>query len=304
MSGKRNAGPTYPTKGNKEPAQTNLIAKQKKQAYEILYDEYLGEMIPYVIHEGKKRYPVDAIGRLFGYDEKHEMQLYRSNERYVQGYAIPLMIRGIRKTTSIPCITSAGLLILTGRAGLKRLPIERQDQVLKIVNFMAESTDMRLKGELIPRSEVENMIDIGSIKDDPKSIQGDNGLRRALFIKKVNEAHPSSPNTVNRLRNLSHNDQALLFGTGVPFEAGKHRKYSKEIAKKDSAQKMVSFAAIACGKIEINDINRFEREVFRGLPEQYIPDHLNDMIESTKQSTLLESGDDTDTQYLLENIEY
>lgn len=300
MSKKRNnAGTPNPTKGSKEPAQTNLIAKQKKEAYEILYDEYLGEMIPYVIYQGQKRYPVNAVGHLFGYDAKHETQLFRDNESFLAQFTISLPVTGKLKTTSIPCIDSKGLLIMTGKAPLQNMDSERQEQVIKIVEFMAESTDMRLKGDLIPRSEVENMIDIGSIKDDPKSIQGDNGLRRALFIKKVNEAHPSSPNTVNRLRDLSHNDQALLFGNGVPFEAGKHRKYSKDIAKKDSAQKMVSFAAIACGKIEINDINRFEREVFRGLPEQYIPDHLNEMIESTRQSRLEDHSD----EYLLDNKE-
>jgi hypothetical protein len=304
MSIKRNnAGTLDPTKGNKEPAQTNLIATRKKEAYEILYDEYLGEMIPYVVHEGKKRYPVNAIGRLFGYDEKHETQLYERNKEILKDNAYPLKIGGKERATLIWCVDSIGLLILTGRADMKRLPEKRINTVIKIVQMMAESTDMRLKGDLIPRSEVENMIDVGSIKDDPKSIQGDNSLRRALFIKKVNEAHPSSPNTVNRLKDLSHNDQALLFGPGVPFEAGKHKKYSKDVAKKDSAQKMVSFAAIACGKIEMNDINRFEREVFRGLPEQYIPDHLNDMIESTRQSTLLESGNDSGKQYLLENID-
>ena len=139
----------------------------------------------------------------------------------------------------------------------QRYDDEREDKLVRMRNWLTDNAEKILIGES------PQLVDLGSLKDDPKSIQGDNGLRRALFIKKVNEAHPSAPNTVKRLHALSHNDQALVRGPNVPFEAGAHKKYSKELALKDSAQKMVSFAAIACGKIEIDDINRFEREVFR-----------------------------------------
>lgn len=163
----------------------------------------------------------------------------------------------------------------------KRYDDERKTKLIDMRNWLSDTAEKILTGEL------PLMIDIGSIKDDPKSIQGDNGLRRALFIKKVNEAHPASPNTVKRLHALSYNDQALVRGPDVKFEPGAHKKYSKELARKDSAQKMVSFAAIACGKIEIDDINRFQKEVFRGLPEKYIPDFLPMCIDSTKQLPLL-----------------
>lgn len=152
--------------------------------------------------------------------------------------------------------------------------ISRKRQYFQIIDEVYEGKNPQL-------------VDVGSIKDDPKSIQGDNNLRRALFIKKVNETHPSAPNTVRRLHALSHNDQHLVRGPHVPFEAGAHLKYSKEQALKDSAQKMVSFAAIACGKIEIEDINRFEKEVFRGLPDKYIPDYLPGVIETTTQMKLM-----------------
>ena len=138
----------------------------------------------------------------------------------------------------------------------------------------------------------QNLLDVGSLKDTPKLIQGDNSFRRALFVVKVNEAHPSAPNTVRRLHALSHNDQKLVRGPHVPFEAGAHLKYSKEQAIKDSAQKAVSLAAIACGKIEIDEINRFEKEVFKGLPEKYIPDYLPGLIETTQQTQLLVEGED------------
>ncbi len=163
----------------------------------------------------------------------------------------------------------------------KKYGDERKQKLIRMRNWLTDTAEKILTGEL------PLMIDIGSIKDDPKSIQGDNGLRRALFIKKVNEAHPASPNTVKRLHALSYNDQALVRGPDVKFEPGAHKKYSKELARKDSAQKMVSFAAIACGKIEIDDINRFQKEVFRGLPEKYIPDFLPMCIDSTKQLPLL-----------------
>lgn len=163
----------------------------------------------------------------------------------------------------------------------KRYRDERKEKLVRMRNWLTDNAEKILTGEFT------QMIDTASLKDDPKSIQGDNNLRRALFIKKVNEAHPSAPNTVRRLHALSHNDQHLVRGPHVPFEAGAHLKYSKEQALKDSAQKMVSFAAIACGKIEIEDINRFEKEVFSGLPDKYIPDYLPGVIETTTQMKLM-----------------
>jgi len=159
---------------------------------------------------------------------------------------------------------------------------DRKAKLIRLRNWLTDTAEKILTGESI------QLVDLGSLKDDPKSIQGDNGLRRALFVKKVREAHPTGPNTRVRLIDLAHNDQNLVRGPHVPFEAGAHKKYDKELALKDSAQKMVSFAAIACGKIEIDEINRFEREIFRGLPEKYIPEYLPGLIESTTQTRLLE----------------
>jgi len=164
----------------------------------------------------------------------------------------------------------------------KRYQNERRKKLIRMRNWLTDNAEKILTGESI------QLVDLGSLKDDPKSIQGDNGLRRALFVKKVREAHPTGPNTRVRLIDLAHNDQNLVRGPHVPFEAGAHKKYDKELALKDSAQKMVSFAAIACGKIEIGDINRFEKEIFRGLPEKYIPEYLPGLIESTTQTRLLE----------------
>ena len=163
----------------------------------------------------------------------------------------------------------------------KRYLDERRDKLVRMRNWLSDTAEKILIGE------PSQMVDLGSLKDEPKSIQGDNSLRRALFIKKVNEAHPAAPNTVRRLHALSHNDQALVRGPHVQFEQGAHLRYSKELALKDSAQKMVSFAAIACGKIEPDEINRFEKEVFRGLPDRYIPDYLPGLVETTKQLSLI-----------------
>lgn len=266
---------------------TNGSSKLKKVVYEILYEIYLGEMIPYIIHNGIKRYPVNAVGRLFGYDERNEYQLYRDNKAFLEQFTVSCLVTGKRYKTSVPCIDSQGLLIMTGRAPLQNMSPERQETVIKIVQFMAESTDMRLKGDLISKSEVDLLIDTTSLKDDPKAIGRKNSVRRMVFVKTVRDTHPDNPNTFKRLHDLAHNDQALILGPGVPFEAGKHRKYSKDLALKDDAQKMASFAAIAAGHIEIDAINRFERNLFSGLPEKYVPDYLNVMIETTKQSKLI-----------------
>lgn len=283
----RKTSPTEPAKVDEALVNDKSLAEVKKLVYEIKYETYLGEMIPYIIHEGKKRYPVNAVGRLLGYGPKDEYKLYRANEAFLAQFAISAVVSGNRKLKSVPCIDSQGLLIMTGRAPLQNMLPERQEKVIKIVQLMAESTDLRLKGDLIPRSEVELMFDTTSLKDDPKTIQRHNSFRRAVFIDKVRETHPENPNTYNRLHDLAHNDQTLILGPDVPFESGKHRKYSKELAIKDDAQKMASFAAIASGNIEIDAINRFEKSLFKGLPEKYIPDYLMTQLDPTRQMKLM-----------------
>ena len=155
MSKRNETRPTNRQEGNGRDVsltdRVNVSPKSKKVALEIQYDTYLGEKVPYVLDEGKKRYPVNAVGRLFGYDEKHETQLFERNKEILQGNAYPLTVRGKERAVSVWCIDSVGLLILTGRADLEKLPEPRREIVIKIVHFMAESADMRLRGDLISK---------------------------------------------------------------------------------------------------------------------------------------------------------
>jgi hypothetical protein len=141
--------PNTPASETRALVTTNYTQDPKKFVHEILYETYLGEQIPYVIHDEKKLYPVNGVGRILGYGGKHETQLFERNSRILKGYVIPLRVRGIRYATSVFCINSIGLLILTGRADIERLPKERQEIVIRIIQFMAESADMRLRGELL-----------------------------------------------------------------------------------------------------------------------------------------------------------
>lgn len=128
--------------------------------YELQYETYLGEEIAYVVHENVKRYPVNCIGRILGYDSKHETQLYENNSKIVKKFAISLIVRGNKYATSIPCLDATGLLILTGRADLNGMPDERQETVIKVIDYMAESTIMRIKGELPTQLEYKQERDL------------------------------------------------------------------------------------------------------------------------------------------------
>ena len=169
----------------------------------------------------------------------------------------------------------------------KRYDNERKGKLIRMRNWLTDTAEKVLTGDLVLRSEVESLFDPSTLTDSPRAIAKDNNLRRALFIKKARETHPESPNTFKRLHDLAHNDQQLVEGPEVQFKQGWHRKLSSDLSLKDHAQKMASFAAIACGHIEIEDINRFERDLFQGLPEKYIPDHIPGLIETTKQMKLI-----------------
>lgn len=169
----------------------------------------------------------------------------------------------------------------------KKYSGERKEKLIRLRNWLLDTAEKVLNGELISRSEVDGLFDPSTLTDKPRDIAKDNNLRRALFIKKAREAHPEGPNTYNRLHDLAHNDQRLVQGPKIQFQQGWHRKLSKEQSLKDHAQKMASFAAIACGHIEVDDINRFEQNLFQGLPEKYIPDYIPGAIETTRQVKLI-----------------
>lgn len=168
----------------------------------------------------------------------------------------------------------------------KKYDGERRERLIRLRNWLTDTAEKVLNGDLISRSEAEGLFDPSTLNDNPREIARDNNLRRALFVKKARETHPERPNTFRRLHDLAHNDQRLVLGPEASFEQGWHRKLSKDLSLKDHAQKMASFAAIACGNIEIDDINRFERNLFLGLPEKYIPDHMPGLIDTTKQMKL------------------
>lgn len=255
--------------------------KQKNVGTIIGTQSLAGTEVRIVEAQGRIGIPEMDVAEGLDQDRSGFGQLLERNEAILDNYPWMVMvpIRGkMRKLRLLTLENTRRSIMMVDHnvkdPARKEFLIQRKRQYFQIIDDVYGGKNSQL-------------VDVGSLKDNPKLIQGDNSFRRALFVVKVNKAHPSAPNTVKRLHALSHNDQRLVRGPHVPFEPGAHLKYSKEQAIKDSAQKAVSLAAIACGNIEIEDINRFEREVFRGLPEKYIPDYLSGVIETTKQMVLI-----------------
>ena len=184
-------------------------------------------------------------------------------------------------------LTRNGCLMFISQLDYTRYDDERKDLIVLFKRWLVTTA-----GDVIDGNAVSTNLffDPANLKNEPKEIAKDNNLRRILFIKKVREAHPSGPNTFRRLNELAHNDQRLIEGSDTPFQQGWHKKLSKTRCLKDHAQKMASFAAIACGHLETSDINRFERELFKNLPEKYLPEYLIQELDTTRQANLLDSG--------------
>ena len=184
-------------------------------------------------------------------------------------------------------LTRNGCLMFIAQLDYNRYENERKDLIVLFKRWLVTTAGDVIDG----KSASENLFfDPANLKNKPKEIAKDNNLRRTLFVKKVREAHPSSPNTFRRLNELAHNDQQLIEGSQTPFQQGWHKRLSKARSLKDHAQKLASFAAIACGHLEISEINRFERELFKSLPEQYLPEYLIQRLDTTRQAKLLEEG--------------
>lgn len=279
--------PNLAPSGNSAKCQGVILDIMPQSVIELSTLEFEGEDIQYIERGGVRLYPVPVVGKLYGYSRDAALQAFRRNLIFLEGNHYSFKLNGKGRSIAVPCLTGEGVLIYTSRLGTGNIPEDRVVKIVKTVQFMAKAAVA-----VVEQVQLGGLFNPSALTDNPKNIAKDNNLRRALFIKKVREKHPNRPNTFNKLVRLAHNDHDLIRGS-VEFEQGWHKKLTKELTLKDHAQKMASFAAIACGHTEIDEINRFERDLFRGLPEKFIPDHLPGMIETTKQLQLTggENGD-------------
>lgn len=116
--------------------------------------EFEDEEIIFIEHDGKKLYPVFAVGNKFGYSEKNALEAFRTNLKFLKGNHYSPKIRRYQRAVSVPCLTGEGVLIYSSRLGIERLPEDRQDKIIRTVQFMAKAAMGVLDGSLVPRFDI------------------------------------------------------------------------------------------------------------------------------------------------------
>jgi len=127
--------------------------------YNVQYITFMGENVPYVLHNDKKYYPVDAIGNLMGYNSVHVLDLYENNIDLVSKYVQYLACNYEEELTPVkmPCVDDVGFLILVSRVNIDKLPENKKKSVIKSIEYMAESADIRLNKPVAQKAELQTI---------------------------------------------------------------------------------------------------------------------------------------------------
>jgi hypothetical protein len=183
-------------------------------------------------------------------------------------------------------LTTRDTLQFLSTVSYKRYSDERKKNLIKLKNWMADTAEKVLAGEVVHKNEYLNA---DRLSDNRFEVAHDAGLRKAIFHKVCRQQHPTSPNSVRKYHEVCRNDQKVILG----FEKEWIPRYTKTLTKeqtiKDHAQKLISTCAILCGHTSPDRINSFVCDALKGLPERYVPDYLPMQIETTKQMNLIEA---------------
>ena len=169
----------------------------------------------------------------------------------------------------------------------KRYSDERREKIIRMRNWLTDLGEKVITNEFVQKNE---FLDTGRLSDNRIEVAHDAGLRKAIFHKVCRQQHPTSPNSVRRYHEVCRNDQRVIRGFDVELIPRYTKALTKEQTVKDHAQKLISTCAIICGNTSTDRINAFVYDALKGLPEKYIPDHLPQQLETTKQMNLLEAA--------------
>lgn len=118
------------------------------------------EDIIFIEHDGKRLYPVPKVGEMYGYNQHDSLQAFQSNRKFLEGNYYRLKLRLYERAVFVPCLTGEGALIYTARLGIGKIPEDRQNKIIRTVQFMAKSAMGVIEGTLKP------VIDVKSWKEE------------------------------------------------------------------------------------------------------------------------------------------
>jgi hypothetical protein len=123
----------------------------------MLYWRSTNTTLTQIEYDGRTYYSLKKFGELCWYEGKHAHQVYDRTKLYFSNQALVEEKDGVLELAQVEAnrsrgskvyLTSIGLYIFVSKLELTKLSEDRQKFILAAVNYMAESADMRTKGEL------------------------------------------------------------------------------------------------------------------------------------------------------------
>lgn len=118
------------------------------------------EDIIFIESEGERLYPVPKVGEMYGYSRDESLQAFQRNKKFLKGNHYSVKLKEYERAVFVPCLTGEGVLIYTARLGIGKIPEDRQNKIIRTVQFMAKSAMGVIEGTLKP------VIDVKSWKEE------------------------------------------------------------------------------------------------------------------------------------------
>jgi hypothetical protein len=154
---------------------------------------------------------------------------------------------------------------------------------------MAESTDMRLKGELVPIGAGLSGIDPELLESDYKSRSITNVARTRMLGHQLRLQRPNNPDTVKRTNAMFRHDYESMFGPmsgNLPKDW--RRKSLDDMGERTiHLKELMEFGEFMHGNIDQEQVNSKVLKCFKDVFPEYIPPYLVSLIEPTTQTKLL-----------------
>ena len=118
------------------------------------------EDIIFIERDGERLYPVPRVGEMYGYSRDESLQAFQRNKKFLKGNHYSVKLKEYERAVFVPCLTGEGVLIYTARLGIGKIPEDRQNKIIRTVQFMAKSAMGVIEGTLKP------VIDVKSWKEE------------------------------------------------------------------------------------------------------------------------------------------
>lgn len=236
--------------------------------------------------ESKWRISLRALAEYYDIQFAHAVAKITKNQELFCDLSTDRVTRSINGSASDYELSIRDAVSFLTLLNYKRYNDERRGKLIRMRNWLSDTAEKVLTSQ-IPTNPSE--FDIGSFDLSNKGMSSLNGIRIRLQGMLAKQRHPSNPNTVKRKIDMFRRDHHVLKGHDDMGENWR-QKEPEEGKIKLTGWVACGIYSFARGHLEPDEQSRDIKEFYATCPD-LLPDHLPDMIETTRQTKLL--GDES-----------